>query len=93
MNPPAWKERLFEGRQVCIKALSEEEEFHTPFGTRWPVFARVEIGSGMWRGAVYEKVPIFSPRLKAQLLEAGMVEGVLRKGAALEGAPVQWVVK
>ncbi len=93
MQKPMWKERLFEGRQVRIRAISEEREVLTSFGTRWPVYARVEVGSGMWEGTVYESVPIFSPRLKAQLLASSSVEGRLCRGPALHGAPVQWVVK
>lgn len=76
-----------------IEALTGEQELRTQRGTTFPVFARVEIFSGLFKGAVYDKVPIYSPPLKAQLLEQGSVEGVLRKGSALEGAPSQWVVK
>lgn len=93
MQKPAWKERAFEGRSVRMEALTGEERLATERGTTFPVFARVEIVSGMFRGAVYDKVPIYSPPLKAQLLERGCVEGVLRQGSALEGAPSQWVVK
>lgn len=76
-----------------VTALTEEQELHTAGGTRFPVFAQVVILSGLFKGAVYEKVPIFSPPLKAQLLERGTVVGRLRKGAALEGAPPQWLVE
>ena len=67
MNPPAWQERSFEGRQVCFTALTGEEELKTSTGTRWAVFARVEIGSGLFKGAVYDKVPVYSPPLKEQV--------------------------
>jgi hypothetical protein len=93
MNPPAWQERSFEGRSVRVTALTGEEELRTAHGTRYPIFAEVEILSGLFKGAVYDKVPIYSPPLKAQLLELGSVAGRLCKGAALEGAPIQWVVK
>lgn len=93
MQKPTWQERSFEGRLVRISALTAEEELRTSEGTRWPVFARVEIFSGLFSGAAYDRVPIYSPPLKAQLLEQGSVEGRLGRGAALEGAPVQWVVR
>ena len=92
MDKPAWQERSFEGRLVHVTALTGEEELRTARGTTFPVFAQVAVLSGLFRGAVYEKVPIYSPPLKAQLLELGSVVGRLRKGAALEGAPSQWVV-
>lgn len=76
-----------------MEALTGEQELKTTRGTTFPVFARVEILSGLFKGAVYDKVPIYSPPLKAQLLGSGVVEGRLREGAALEGAPSQWVVK
>lgn len=76
-----------------ITALTGEEELKTSRGTTFPVFAQVVVLSGLFRGTVYEKVPIYSPPLKAQLMEKGTVVGRLRKGAALEGAPGQWVVQ
>lgn len=93
MDKPFWKERLFEGRSIVMSQVSEESERRTPWGVRWVVYAKVEICSGLFAGEVYDRVPIFSPRLKAQLVEKGRLEGVLKRGAALEGAPVQWVVK
>jgi len=90
---PQWQERSFEGRLVRISALSEEEEMSTRWGTRWALFAKVEILSGIFSGTTFPKVPIFSPPLKRQLTEKGRVEGKLARGAALKGAPVQWVVK
>jgi hypothetical protein len=65
----------------------------TSTGTRWPVFARVEVFSGLFAGAVYDRVPIFAPPLKAQLLEKGSVEGRLGRGAAKEYTGPQWHVK
>lgn len=93
MDKPAWKEATLEGRLMRLTRLTDEVELKTRVGTRWPLYARAEILSGIFKGAVYEGVPIYSPPLKAQLLERGLVEGVLRRGAALEGAPVQWVLK
>jgi hypothetical protein len=94
MNKPVWQERSFEGRQVRFTALAtEESEMTTRIGTRWAVPAQVEILSGMFTGAVYERVPVFSPRLKAQMLESGSVAGILKRGPALEGAGIQWLVK
>lgn len=93
MDKPAWQERSFEGRLVRFEALTGEEELRTSTGTRWAVFARVVIGSGLFKGAVYDKIPVYSPPLKAQLLAEGSAEGRLCKGAALEKAFPQWVVK
>lgn len=90
---PFWQERSFEGRLVRISALSEEEEVRTSWGTRWAMQARVAILDGRFAGHTFERVPIFAPPLKRQLLEKGHVEGRLGRGAALKGAPVQWVVK
>lgn len=75
-----------------MTALTGEETLPTSHGTTFPVFVSVTILSGLFRDAIYEKVPVYSPPLKAQLLELGTVVGQLRKGAALEGAPPQWVV-
>lgn len=65
----------------------------TATGTRFPVFARVEVFSGLFAGAVYDSVPIFAPPLKAQLLEHGEIAGRLGKGSRLEGAGPQWHIK
>jgi len=93
MNKPAWKESALEGRLLRMTCLSGELELKTAIGTRWAVYARVEILSGLFAGQAYDKVPVFSPPLKAALLGCGSAEGRLRKGAALEGAPPQWVLK
>lgn len=93
MDKPAWRESALEGRLLKMTLLSGECELRTSIGTRYPVFARVEVCSGLFAGQVYESVPVFSPPLKAQLLEKGLVEGRLGKGARLEGAGVQWVLK
>jgi hypothetical protein len=76
-----------------MSRLTGETEVKTSVGTRWAVYARVEILSGLFAGQVYERVPVYAPPLKAQLLERGVVEGRLRRGAALEGAPVQWLLR
>lgn len=93
MQKPAWKEATLEGRLMCMTRLTDEVELETRVGTRWPVYARVEILSGLFEGQVYDRVPIYSPPLKAQLLSGNRVTGRLGRGAALEGAPVQWVLK
>jgi len=92
VDKPAWQERAFEGRMLHVTALTGEEELKTARGTTFPVFAQVVVLSGLFRNATYEKVPIYSPPLKAQLLEHGTVVGRLRRGAALEGAPPQYVI-
>lgn len=93
MQKPAWKEATLEGRLMRMTRLSGEVEYKTAVGTRWPVYARVEILSGLFAGQVYDGVPIYAPPLKAQLLERDVVEGRLGRGAALEGAPTQWMLK
>lgn len=93
MDKPAWKETALEGRLLRMTALSGECELRTSIGTRFPVFARVEVESGLFAGQVYESVPIFAPPLKAQLLELGEVVGRLVRGSRLEGAGPQWVLK
>lgn len=93
MQKPAWRETALEGRLLRMTLLSGECEMKTSIGTRFPVFARVEVNSGLFAGQVYESVPIFAPPLKAQLLEFGEVEGRLLRGSRLEGAGPQWVLK
>lgn len=91
--PLVWRERAFEGRLIRASALSDEEEVNTSWGTRWVMQARVEVLDGRFAGHVFPKVPIYAPPLKRQLLEKGHVEGRLKRGAALKGAPIQWVVQ
>ena len=76
-----------------MERLTGEVEYKTAVGTRWPVYARVEILSGLFAGEVYDGVPIYAPLLKAQLLRWNSIEGRLGRGAALEGAPAQWMLK
>lgn len=66
----------------------------TAIGTRWAVPVRVEVLSGLFEGAVYDRVLVFTPSLKDQLLAAGTaLEGVLRKGSHRESGGVRWVLK
>lgn len=93
MKQPRWEERSFEGRLVRMTRLSAEEKIRTSWGTRHMVLARVEILDGIFAGSVYDEVPIFAPPLKAALLECDDIQGRLKRGPRLEGAPVQWVLR